>query len=219
MEDYVVSNNVLTSVPCVYRLHEQGEILQGTFNVLEGRLNTIPFLMKVDLSMYRFIAKDYFEHNLIGYKELVNKMCEDINALVVINYDNFGFIVIARDYHYKYLPVPQTYSQRISTVTDTMNFEIRAIGYCRTVMLTRDVRQDLAYLVVDTFGKRPVIHTRFGPKVVPDEILNANVDASILSKRYAEMCRTPDVYGMVVLNGEAVFVGANRESDSLFIIE
>lgn len=135
-------------VDCVYRVHEEGEILQGAYDIQKGVLRGRPELFQIDLSdKYEFIDTMYHgvdirRKDIITMNQLVCMMCRKPGSLMVINYNNIGVIIVYRDHVTHKIFNRMHVDTECFVISDPVQLkDVRVLGVMRSKIKTLSVVQ------------------------------------------------------------------------------
>lgn len=191
-------------VDCLYRVAPKCAVVKGSFDLKEGRIIQQPSLYEVDIAAYfpyyELNYKEYFMANVV----LANVMCKYPTALLAVNYNNIGAIVVFEDKCMMHLAAINSPKEVIDLKERLKLPKARVIGIAKMPVLTLEVMQPLMYLAAVDIDGEEYIPTEKGPVKLRE--LCDNVTGSPSGNRYFEMCHTQDVLGNCSIDGKVEFL-------------
>lgn len=188
-------------VDCVYRVAPMCGIMKGTFDTDTGRLVTYPDLFEVPVKdTYKYYPDNYTNCEAMPVRDLFNIMCRYMNALMAINYNNIGAIIVYPDKTQMYLKATDAPGVFTPLEYRANKYESRVIGVQRMPMVTPEVFQPLMYLASTYIKGRECIVTAKGIKQLHESC--DEVAGSPSMERYADMCFDNEVIGTCSIMGK-----------------
>lgn len=187
-------------VDCVYRVAPDCSVIKGSFDLNTGRLVKYPDLYNVDITSYfAYYELNYSEYTLAS-RVLYNVMCKYPKALLAINYNNIGAIVVFEDKYIMYLEAIKSVKEVVDLQNKIVLPKARVIGIARSPILTFEVFQPLMYLAAVEIDDEEYILTEHGAKKLrePCDVVEGKPSGA----RYFEMCNTQTAIGNCSVNGK-----------------
>lgn len=182
-------------VECVFRTMPRGEIIWGQFDTETGKIVEYPELFEcANTKDIKWIAGNYASPDEYDFRriDLMYQICSEPQALIVVNYNNIGFVVYTQTKCWiHYLDPGMLDTQKVSE--DIVRYEsARYIGVLKTKVQTYCYLQPLARIVAVKVNGVEVVYTNAGKYAVDYGIQElTTVDRT----KYAPMVLDKSAYG------------------------
>ena len=152
-------------VQCCYRVHPQGEIMSGRFDLESGVVVECPELVKVNVSnIYEYMPQCYIDFSPISKEDIVCQMLYFKEALVVMDYNSIGYLVVEPRRVVKHLISEATIDKAWGMQDTCCQMRSVCIGVLKTKVLTYKSCPYIAKLYMSYNKEHPkgVIYTSDG---------------------------------------------------------
>ena len=204
-------------VDCAYRVHPDGEILTGLFDTDEGVIVDRPELFNIrELPPDISFSRENYESPIyeISLRNVVNTLCQNFDALLVINYNCIGYLIFRRGDFKRLFCIEELAYHPWEKIPDIKQFKfVGKFGLRRTRIATYDVVQPYPHIIAIKLGNgETYVYTqrsRYRLGVALDEFSTPD---KVL---YWKMVETPRAFGIGVYRGKPVILKAYQDEINL----
>lgn len=190
-------------IDCVYRLDEDGEIIQSQYDSESGVIKDLPErLFSADPSLLKMFLGNFTHYKMRRMSELYGALYTKRDALVVINHSNVGYYVISRKHLHsvcgcEFDAVGYDYSLPVNF----MPSRFECIGVVKTKVASQLVYTPLAYMFREKGTSN--VYTRFGVKELTGNVDSFEKVSDVPLTGYIAICKDKhrEYYGNVVVGG------------------
>lgn len=198
-------------VDCVYRLSVGSEIIAGKYSLSNDIIfNAERFMIKQDNTR----IKDYYTYYPGNYEAsyptldmavLYSALLKSKSALIAVNYNNIGAILISPDKIVLYLAEDDYYKQPITRISRVFK-NVKNIGTLKAPVYTLTIPQPM--LTIDAFEEngRYYTATRYGILQLRDNLWNANPTTKSYIDMFSRKFAKVNIYGVCELDNQVQFI-------------
>lgn len=197
----------VTVVDCVYRLDVKGELIPGKYDLEKDCIiGTEAYSIAHDRApaideLYEYLPGNYDgTYTTLDIIALYSALMRSKDALIAINYNNIGAILVSERAAIRFLSYPDTYSMEHERHQPLFR-PVTAIGTLKAPVYSLAAMQPIMNICVFTLDGKPYSATRYGMLEVDSELFQY---AGPTHEGYARMFEDTEsgIYGICTLAGD-----------------
>ena len=195
---------------CVVRIAPGSAMFIDEYDTQTGELLKYGDLVQVKFDISKFPGGGFFEDscksNTIPYSEFFDVMNQRPKALVVINYNNVGFVVCGPTDWEIYLREPQSFVNSYSYISIPQVCNVELAGLIKAPVYSLSTMQALSklYILPNVTDGAAVVIIADGIYLVDKVLDTGNEVVQKCKPKYIQMCKNEKAVGLISVNGEVM---------------
>lgn len=209
---------LIAYIDCVYRLGQFGEMIASQFDVEKGCVKDIPEFMAFDFKGHYSVSAEWYRSRGISITDLYNVMAMYPNALVAINLNNCGIVLVLEDTFGSYSLKERQFISSFKFEVTPFKLATYEVGIVKTELRTLEVLQQVSRLIaVDLNGS---LFTRVNTKgwIRLDYDVDKEYNRNVILSKYLEFCKKEDAYFLFMQNGEVQMANYDKGANTTKMI-